>query len=133
MLGRGSLRSIPAPTPLQVLAAPPYVGIVMEYVSGGTLFDYVSSRGGLSEPEARWFFQQLLIGLDYCHKRGAQHKHRSTSLCLPVRVVVRSSLFVCVGRVHGGGRAGQWERGCGRWPRPPRPTPPRPPPPRAQA
>jgi len=21
----------------------------------------------LQEPEARWFFQQLVIGLDYCH------------------------------------------------------------------
>ncbi|GAB4822382.1 hypothetical protein N2152v2_009428 [Parachlorella kessleri] len=58
----------------EVLAAPPYVGIVMEYVSGGTLFDYVAQRGGLPEPEARWFFQQLLIGLDYCHRRGVMNR-----------------------------------------------------------
>lgn len=54
----------------EVLVATPYVGIVMEYVSGGTLFDYVSGKGGLTEAEARWFFQQLLIGLDYCHRKG---------------------------------------------------------------
>ena len=24
--------------------------------------------GALQEHEARWFFQQLIVGLDYCHK-----------------------------------------------------------------
>ncbi len=68
---RGSARGQGQGAPcgwLQVLAAPPYVGLVMEYVSGGTLYDY--AKGGLPEPEAQWFFQQLLIGLDYCHRRG---------------------------------------------------------------
>ena len=34
--------------------------IVMEYCSGGELFDYIVSRGRLSPDEARHFFQQVL-------------------------------------------------------------------------
>jgi hypothetical protein len=28
----------------------------------------VGTRGGLDEKEARWFFKQLILALDYCHK-----------------------------------------------------------------
>jgi serine/threonine protein kinase len=42
----------------------------MEYAPGGTLFDYVDEQGGLAELEARWFFRQLVTGLNYCHSQG---------------------------------------------------------------
>ena len=29
------------------------------------------SRRGLPEAEARWFFQQLMTAVDYCHRKGA--------------------------------------------------------------
>lgn len=29
---------------------------------------YRVCRGGLDEKEARWFFKQLILALDYCHK-----------------------------------------------------------------
>ena len=45
-----------------------YLAIAMEYAAGGDMFQYVKHRGGLEEVEARWFFQQLIIGMDYCHK-----------------------------------------------------------------
>lgn len=28
----------------------------------------------LKEPAARWFFQQLVIGLDYCHRKGVVNR-----------------------------------------------------------
>ena len=34
----------------------------------GNLSAYVKTRGGLPEPEARSFFQQLVIGVEFCHK-----------------------------------------------------------------
>ena len=40
----------------------------MEYAAGGDMFQRVKACGGLKEDDARWFFQQLIIGLDYCHK-----------------------------------------------------------------
>lgn len=42
----------------------------MEYAPGGDMLEFVKKKNGLSESEARWFFQQLIIGLDYCHRMG---------------------------------------------------------------
>lgn len=42
---------------------------VMDYASGGSLFSYVQQRQRLKEPLARWFFQQLLLAVDYCHRK----------------------------------------------------------------
>lgn len=44
------------------------LAIVMEYAAGGNLHSYIRANGGISEGEARWFFQQLIIGLEYIHK-----------------------------------------------------------------
>ncbi|CAD7695940.1 unnamed protein product [Ostreobium quekettii] len=44
--------------------------IAMEYAERGTLLSYVQARKRLTEDEARHFFQQLMMGLDYCHKMG---------------------------------------------------------------
>jgi serine/threonine protein kinase len=39
----------------------------MEYVGGGELFDQVAASSHLPEDVARYFFQQLILGLEYCH------------------------------------------------------------------
>ena len=41
----------------------------MEYVSGGELFEYLVNKGRLEETEALRFFQQIIVGLAFCHKR----------------------------------------------------------------
>ncbi|GBF95923.1 sulfur stress regulator [Raphidocelis subcapitata] len=46
------------------------VNIVMDYASGGTMVELVQERRRLREPLARWFFQQLVVAVDYCHKKG---------------------------------------------------------------
>lgn len=43
--------------------------IVMEYAPGGDLHDYVKRHKCLSEEDARWFFQQLVVAVEYCHKK----------------------------------------------------------------
>lgn len=49
--------------------------IVLEIAKGGELFDYIANSGELQEDEARFFFKQLLMGLDYCHnKQGIAHR-----------------------------------------------------------
>lgn len=57
----------------EVFLTPEYLAIAMEYAAGGDMFQYVKQRGGLEEAEARWFFQQLIIGMDYCHKMVRFH------------------------------------------------------------
>jgi hypothetical protein len=34
----------------------------------------VQRAGRLHEPVARWFFQQLLVGVDYIHRRGVANR-----------------------------------------------------------
>lgn len=58
----------------EVFVTPDYLAIVMEYAAGGDMFQLVTSKRGLSENEARWFFQQLVLGLDYCHKMGVVNR-----------------------------------------------------------
>ncbi|EFN76829.1 5'-AMP-activated protein kinase catalytic subunit alpha-2 [Harpegnathos saltator] len=50
----------------QVISTPTDIFMIMEYVSGGELFDYIVKHGKLKEYEARRFFQQIISGVDYC-------------------------------------------------------------------
>ncbi|CAK0781057.1 hypothetical protein CVIRNUC_005271 [Coccomyxa viridis] len=58
----------------EVFLTKEYLAIAMEFAAGGDMFQYVKHRGGLEEVEARWFFQQLIIGMDYCHKMGVVNR-----------------------------------------------------------
>lgn len=72
----------------QVFLTAQYLGIAMEFASGGDMFEYVVKKNGLREEEARWFFQQLIVGLDYCHRmvrwhgRGVGAARAPAALCL---------------------------------------------------
>ena len=40
----------------------------MEYASGGTLYSVVLKSHGLPEADARWYFQQIVMAIDFCHQ-----------------------------------------------------------------
>ncbi|CAL9063353.1 unnamed protein product [Musa banksii] len=48
--------------------------VVMEYVKSGELFDYIVEKGRLQEDEARRFFQQIISGVEYCHRNMVVHR-----------------------------------------------------------
>lgn len=48
--------------------------LVMEFVDGVELFEYLVRRGALPSAEALNFFQQIISGLEYCHKRLICHR-----------------------------------------------------------
>ncbi len=49
--------------------------LVMEYVSGGSLDDYLGQKGGtLPDDEAKDLLRQLLQGLDYAHAQHVVHR-----------------------------------------------------------
>ena len=56
---------------MQVFLTPHHLAIVMECANGGTMRDYLLKQPDHRLPEVlgRWIFQQLIIGLDYCHAR----------------------------------------------------------------
>lgn len=58
----------------EVIDTPTDIFVVVEYVPGGELFDFIVSKGRLSEPDARTFFQQVISGVSYCHKRMVVHR-----------------------------------------------------------
>ncbi|KAG8098297.1 hypothetical protein GUJ93_ZPchr0013g35136 [Zizania palustris] len=51
----------------EVILTPTHLAIVMEYASGGELFERICKNVRFSEDEARYFFQQLISGVSYCH------------------------------------------------------------------
>jgi len=58
----------------EVIDTPSDIFVVMEYVSGGELFDYIVSKGRLPREEAQSLFQQIVSGLEYCHHHGIVHR-----------------------------------------------------------
>jgi serine/threonine protein kinase len=50
--------------------------LVMEYVKGGDLFEYIVSQPDkkLSEDQSRLFFQQMIMALEYCHSLKIVHR-----------------------------------------------------------
>ncbi|XP_060173255.1 serine/threonine-protein kinase SAPK2-like isoform X2 [Lycium barbarum] len=58
----------------EVLLTPTHLAIVMEYAAGGELFQRICSAGRFNEDEARFFFQQLISGVSYCHFMQICHR-----------------------------------------------------------
>ena len=48
--------------------------LVFEYVSGGELFEQISSHKIKTEEMARKYFQQLISAVDFVHKNGISHR-----------------------------------------------------------
>lgn len=48
--------------------------LVMQYASGGELYDYVSERKELTSEEARRIFRQVASAVYYCHKNKICHR-----------------------------------------------------------
>jgi serine/threonine protein kinase len=48
--------------------------LVLEFVSGGELFERMKAGQGNSEEFARRYFRQLLSGIEYCHGKGVVHR-----------------------------------------------------------
>ncbi|KAI8530295.1 hypothetical protein RHMOL_Rhmol11G0045500 [Rhododendron molle] len=70
-VGTWPLASSRALSCAEVLSTPTHLAIVMEYAAGGELFARICSAGRFSEDEARFFFQQLISGVSYCHSMSA--------------------------------------------------------------
>ena len=59
---------------IEVLASKTKIFIVLELVTGGELFDKIVQQKRLSEEQAKFYFCQLVEGVEYCHKLGVCHR-----------------------------------------------------------
>lgn len=59
---------------IDMLETDRYIGIILEYASGGELFDYILNHRYLKDSSARRLFSQLVSGVGYLHKKGIVHR-----------------------------------------------------------
>ncbi|KAM3616642.1 uncharacterized protein V6R79_021189 [Siganus canaliculatus] len=48
--------------------------LIMEYASGGEVFDYLVAHGRMKEKEARAKFRQIISAVHYCHQKNIVHR-----------------------------------------------------------
>ncbi|KAJ8646432.1 hypothetical protein MRB53_008180 [Persea americana] len=58
----------------EVMGSKTKIFIVLEFITGGELFDKIVNYGRMREDEARRYFHQLINAVDYCHSRGVYHR-----------------------------------------------------------
>jgi 5'-AMP-activated protein kinase, catalytic alpha subunit len=51
-----------------------YLYLIMEYCSGGELFQHIVKNRRLKEEEAAKMYQQIISGIEYIHKLGIVHR-----------------------------------------------------------
>ncbi|ORC92655.1 putative serine/threonine protein kinase [Trypanosoma theileri] len=57
-----------------VLESKNHYYLVLEFVPGGELFDKIVAAKRFDEPTARYYFHQLIAGINYCHSMGFAHR-----------------------------------------------------------
>ncbi|CAH9094414.1 unnamed protein product [Cuscuta epithymum] len=78
----------------EVMGSKTKIYIVLEFVTGGELFDKIVNHGRMKEGEARKYFQQLINAVDYCHSRGVFHRDlKPENLLLDARGNLKVSDF----------------------------------------
>lgn len=58
----------------QVMETDTHFFLVMEYCSGGELFDHIVEKNRLTESESRTFFRQIVSAVAYLHSLGYAHR-----------------------------------------------------------
>lgn len=57
-----------------VLEDSKYLFLIIEYASRGELFNFLAQKREINNREALCFFQQIISGLEYCHKHRICHR-----------------------------------------------------------
>ena len=58
----------------EVIDTPEELYLILEYVPGGELFDYLVAHGRMKEKDARKHFRQIVSAVTYCHSMRIIHR-----------------------------------------------------------
>jgi len=87
----------------EVIYTPTDIYVVMEYCKYGELFDYIVEKGRLQEDEARRIFQQIISGVEYCHRNMVVHRDlKPENLLLDSKYNVKLADFGLSNVMHDG-------------------------------
>ncbi|KAF0992530.1 hypothetical protein HZS_345 [Henneguya salminicola] len=90
---------------LEVIETDNNLYLIMEYCSGGEVFDYLVSHGKMKEKEARIKFRQILSAVDYCHQRHVIHRDlKAENLLLDTNLNIKIADFGFSNEYHPGGK-----------------------------
>lgn len=75
---------------------------MLELATGGEIYDIVAMSGRFTEDEARYFFKQILDGLDYIHKEGFAHRDlKAENILLDQNKTIKIADFGFAGPIAG--------------------------------
>ncbi|KAK9158016.1 hypothetical protein Scep_004590 [Stephania cephalantha] len=76
-----------------VMGSKTKIFIVLEFVTGGELFNKIVNQGRMGEDEAKRYFQQLINVVDYCHSSVYHLDLKPKNLLLDARRNLKVSYF----------------------------------------
>lgn len=95
----------------EVIDTPKELYLIMEFCSGGEVFDYLVAHGKMKEKEARRHFRNITLAVDYCHNLHVIHRDlKAENLLLDVNMNVKIADFGFSNQFSPGQRLNTW---CG--------------------
>ncbi|VDO05542.1 unnamed protein product [Rodentolepis nana] len=78
----------------EIIANDKVLYLVMEYASGGEVFDFLVTHGKMAEREARAKFRQIVSAVQYCHQKKVVHRDlKAENLLLDAQMNVKIADF----------------------------------------